>query len=79
MMRWRMREVMAEVAGERAPECVSRYERHYLEDGHRKVVLYQGGGRHARRAARAGAAARHRDEQGPGADRARPAQRARRA
>ncbi|MFI6710803.1 HAD family hydrolase [Nonomuraea sp. NPDC050478] len=42
VMRWRMREVMAEVAGELAPECVSRYERHYLEDGHRKVVLYQG-------------------------------------
>ncbi|MFG1945317.1 HAD family hydrolase [Nonomuraea sp. NPDC048826] len=42
MMRWRMREVMAEVAGERAAECESRYERHYLEEGHRKVTLYPG-------------------------------------
>lgn len=42
VMRWRMREVMAEVAGERAAECRARYESHYLEEGHRKVTLYPG-------------------------------------
>ncbi|MDA0638638.1 HAD family hydrolase [Nonomuraea sp. MCN248] len=42
VMRWRMREVMAVVAGDRAAECESRYERHYLDEGHRKVVLYPG-------------------------------------